>query len=248
MTVGLFVPCYIDQFYPGVARAVLEILERGGASVQVPEAQTCCGQPLANSGHETETFELMHRTASLFADCDRIVCPSGSCSYHIREHYEKVPQSEEIVHLRRNVREFCRFLDDYPEFIPDRIHFPYRTGLHQSCHGLRGLRLGRASELMEPDHSIPEDLLSRAEGIELCRLGRSDECCGFGGTFAVKQEALSVQMGADRLKDHMNAGVEVITGTDSSCLMHLEGLAKRRRMPLRFLHIAEILNSTGENR
>jgi L-lactate dehydrogenase complex protein LldE len=124
------------------------------------------------------------------------------------------------------------------------VTFPHRVGLHESCHGLRGLRLGRASEIAAPAFSKVERLLRGIAGLTLMQLERPDECCGFGGTFAVTEEAVSVRMGRDRLRDHLAHGVEVITGTDMSCLMHLEGLIRRERMPLRVLHVARILNGS----
>jgi L-lactate dehydrogenase complex protein LldE len=241
MRVGLFIPCYIDQFYPSVARATLEILEKGGATVLVPDGQTCCGQPLGNSGYERFTHDLSLHTAELFDDCELIVSPSGSCTAHINEHIDRT-LSPAAERLSRRTIELTQFLHRFPEFIPREIDFPFRTGIHQSCHGLRWLRSGHSSEQMLPHFSILEELLSSVKGIEICRLDRADECCGFGGTFAVQQEAVSVSMGEDRLNDHIRNGVEVITGTDSSCLMHLEGLARRKRLPLRCLHVAEILN------
>jgi L-lactate dehydrogenase complex protein LldE len=121
------------------------------------------------------------------------------------------------------------------------VRFPHRVGLHNSCHGLRELRLGRSSERMEADYSLARQLLQLVEGIELVELKRPDECCGFGGTFAVSEEAVSCQMGLDRIADHEQAGAEVITAGDMSCLMHLEGLLRRQKKPIRVMHIAQIL-------
>lgn len=246
MVVGLFIPCYIDQFYPQTARATLELLESTGVEVVVPEGQTCCGQPLANSGYEPDAVSVMEQLADTFSGVDHIVSPSGSCIHHIRHHYDILEQRPVVRHLRENSFELCQFLSHHPELNLPAARFPFRTGLHQSCHGQRGLRLASSSERMEPAFSVVGDLLKRVDGLELVSLNREDECCGFGGTFAVTEEAVSVRMGKDRVADHLQNGVEVITGTDLSCLMHLEGIIRRDGLPLRILHVAEILNATVE--
>ncbi|WP_448519419.1 (Fe-S)-binding protein [Rhodoflexus sp.] len=243
MKIGLFVPCYIDQFYPQVAIATLEIFERLGIQVGYPTDQTCCGQPMANSGMESEALPAMQLLVKNFTDFEYIVAPSGSCVYHIRKHYDTLPQTEEVQHVRKHTYELCEFLTDVLQITDLGASFPFRTGLHQSCHGQRGLRLAQSSELVAPPFSKVEQLLSKVKGIQLTTLRRTDECCGFGGTFAVSEEAVSVKMGLDRIADHTAAGTQVITGTDTSCLMHLEGLLKRQKSNMRVMHIAEILNS-----
>ncbi len=238
MKVGLFAPCYVDQFYPRVAVATLELLERLGCDVAYPCEQTCCGQPMANAGC-AEDAEATHRhAAACFEAFDYVVGPSGSCVLHLREHVE---ETDAVRYY-----ELCQFLVEVlrVEHLP--ASFSGRVGLHASCHGLRGLRLARASERQEPPFDYVACLLDMVEGVERVALDRPDECCGFGGMFAVQEEAVSVRMGADRLDDHLRHGVEVVTGTDMSCLMHLEGLIRRRNLPLRVLHVAEILNGSGE--
>ncbi|MEZ4699222.1 MAG: (Fe-S)-binding protein [Rhodothermales bacterium] len=241
MNVALFVPCYIDQFYPGVAIATLGLLERLGCTVAVPENQTCCGQPLANAGFEAQSLPIMEGFADTFGRFDYIVSPSGSCVLHVKEHFGGLGDAAMVQRLHDRTYELCQFLVDVLRVDRLDARFPHRVGIHESCHGLRGLRLGKSSERNEPAYSKPRQLLEMVEGIELVDLDRSDECCGFGGTFAVNEEALSVKMGRDRLNDHARHGVEVITGTDMSCLMHLQGLGRRERRPVRFLHVAEIL-------
>lgn len=243
MKIGLFVPCYIDQFYPQVAISTLEILERLGLTVKYPLEQTCCGQPMANSGMESEALPAMQLLIKNFADFDYIVAPSGSCVYHVRKHYDILPQTDVVCHVRNRTYELCEFLTDVLKITDLGASFPFKTGLHQSCHGQRGLRLAQSSELVAPPFSKVRDLLERVRGIQLVDLRRADECCGFGGTFAVSEEAVSVKMGLDRIADHIAAGAEVITSTDTSCLMHLEGLLKRQKSRVRVMHIAEILNS-----
>ncbi|MCS6967766.1 MAG: (Fe-S)-binding protein [Cytophagales bacterium] len=243
MKIGLFIPCYIDQFYPQVAIATLEILEKLGLDVTYPLDQTCCGQPMANSGMETAALPAMQLMIKNFSNFDYIVTPSGSCAYHVRKHYDILPQTQEVYHVRKHTYELCEFLTDILNITDLGAHFPFKTGLHQSCHGLRGLRLAQSSEIVGKNFSKVRTLLENVKGITLVELQRPDECCGFGGTFAVSEEAVSVSMGLDRIADHITAGAEVITGTDVSCLMHLEGLLKRQKSPVRVMHIAQILNS-----
>ena len=247
MRIALFIPCYINQFYPQVGIATLQLLEKLGQDVFYPHDQTCCGQPLANSGFEGDavrTYDLFVRN---FQDYDYIVAPSGSCVYHVRHHFDIIPQSAEVSHVREKTFELCDFLVNILKIDKIEARFPHKVGLHQSCHGLRGLRLGQSSELMGPGNpSVVRQLLAGVEGLELVELTRADECCGFGGTFAVAEEAVSVKMGTDRLSDHLKNGAEVITATDMSCLMHLEGLVRRRNLPLQIKHVAEILNSKNK--
>lgn len=242
MHIALFVPCYIDQFYPEVAIATLELLEKLGCAVVCPPDQTCCGQPMANAGYERESLETMRLFVENFTPFDYVVAPSGSCVLHVREHYGTLPQTDAVRRVRARTYELCQFLTDVLQVEVLDAVFPHRVGLHRACHGLRGLRLGHASELNAPDFSKVRRLLRLVEGIDLVALDRPDECCGFGGTFAVTEEALSVKMGRDRLRDHLRHGAEVITSTDMSCLMHLDGLIRRQRLPVRVMHVAEILN------
>jgi L-lactate dehydrogenase complex protein LldE len=247
MKVGLFIPCYINQLYPQVGIATLELLEKLNVNVKYPSGQTCCGQPMANSGYERESIGACHNLVENFKDFDYIVTPSGSCAYHVKKHYNIIDQTPEVEKVRETIYELCDFIVNILKIKNVGALFSAKIGVHKSCHGLRGLRLGSCSELVEEPFSYIEDLLNEVEGVELMQLKRSDECCGFGGTFAVAEEAVSVKMGKDKIKDHLESGVEVITATDTSCLMHLEGLITRNNQPLRVLHIAEILNSQVAN-
>jgi L-lactate dehydrogenase complex protein LldE len=244
MKVGLFIPCYINQLYPQVGKATLELLEKLKVDVAYPSGQTCCGQPMANSGFEYESVGACNNFVSNFKDFDYIVTPSGSCAYHVKKHYDIIPQTNDVVNVRNNVYELCDFILNILKIKDLGASFPYKVGVHKSCHGLRGLRLGSCSEVVGPYFSYIEELLKEVKGVEIMPVKRSDECCGFGGTFAVTEEAVSVKMGKDKIKDHLQSGVEVITATDTSCLMHLEGLVNRNNQPLKILHIAEILNSS----
>jgi L-lactate dehydrogenase complex protein LldE len=247
MTVGLFIPCYINQFYPKVAVASLELLEKQGLKVEYPLNQTCCGQPLANSGFEkigVKTYDLF---VNNFCHYDYIVAPSGSCVHQVKEHFEIIEQTDEVVNVRSRIFEISEFLVKILGKENFNSYFPYRVGLHQSCHGLRGLDLGKPSEILGEYYSVVKKLLNNVKGIELVELEREDECCGFGGTFAVTEEAVSVKMGVDRIEDHIEHRAEVITATDMSCLMHLEGIIRKRKLPIKVKHIVEILNSSSSN-
>lgn len=247
MKVGLFIPCYIDQFYPQVGIATLSLLEKLGCEVGYPQGQTCCGQPMANSGFEHLTTGCNTLFVDHFRDYDYIVGPSGSCVLHIKDHLHVEGKEEAATHIRKHIYELAEFLTDvlHVESLP-AAKFPHKVGVHVSCHGQRGLGLSQMSELVAAPFSKPQQLLQMVEGLELVNLKRTDECCGFGGTFCVFEEAVSVKMGKDRITDHVNNGAEYITGNDVSCLMHLEGILRRQNSPVKVLHIAEILNACYE--
>ncbi|GMQ80550.1 MAG: (Fe-S)-binding protein [Planctomycetia bacterium] len=242
MRVGLFIPCYIDQVYPDVGVATLELLERHGVEVDFPEAQTCCGQPMANTGCTEETRPLAVKFLRIFKDYEYVVCPSASCVAMVRHHYDDylrgLPGFES---LKSRVLELCEFLVDVLRV--ERVDgcFPHRVGLHQSCHGLRELREASGTECVVPPFNKVRQLLATLDGIDIADLQRADECCGFGGTFSVIEEAVSGMMGLDRIADHEQAGVEVITAVDMSCLMHLAGLIRRQGKSIGVMHIAQIL-------
>ena len=243
MKIGLFIPCYIDQFYPQVGIATLELLERLGCEVEYPMQQTCCGQPLANSGMEKEARPVYEHFVKTFQGFNYIVAPSGSCTYHVRHHYDILGQKEAVKDVRKKTVDLVEFLTDVLKIEKINAIFPHKIGLHQSCHGLRGLRLGKSSELMVPEFSKTSYLLGLVEGLEIVPLGRTDECCGFGGTFAINEPAISVKMGKDRIADHLDNGAEFIVSNDMSCLMHMEGLIKRNKKNIQVKHLAEILNN-----
>ncbi len=243
MKVALFVPCYVDQIYPQVAHATVRVLERLGVEVVFPEEQTCCGQPMANAGFAEDAAPLARRFLEVFGGFDHVVCPSGSCTSMVRNHYDPFLAGRPgFEALKRGTYELCEFLTDVLAVGRLAGRYPHKVGLHRSCHGLRELRLGSSSERMDqPRFDKVGQLLAGLEGIELVPISRPDECCGFGGTFAVVEEAVSCLMGRDRIADHLHAGAEVITGTDVSCLMHLDGLARRAGQAVRFRHVAEVL-------
>jgi L-lactate dehydrogenase complex protein LldE len=242
MTVGLFIPCYVDQFYPQVAIASLQLLEKLGCSVDYPAGQTCCGQPMANSGYEHLAQSCNRLFVKNFDKYDYIVCPSGSCTLHIKEHLHDDKNETAAANIRSKVYELTEFLTDVLQVKNSKASFPYKVGMHQSCHGQRGLHISQMTELVGSPFSKPMQLLKMVKGLEIIHLDRNDECCGFGGTFCVAEEAVSVKMGKDRVADHLQHHAEYITGVDMSCLMHMEGILKRQNKTVKVIHIAEILN------
>ena len=243
--VGLFIPCYVDQFFPQVGIATVELLEKLKIEVEFPAEQTCCGQPMANTGCAADTRPVARKFVEIFKNYEYVVCPSGSCTSMVRNHYAEfftgTPEAAAYEHVRSSTFELCEFLVDVLQVEGFTGSFPHKVGVHQSCHGLRELRLGSCSErVVEPFNKVNQ-LLQTLDDIEIVELSRKDECCGFGGTFAVNEEAVSCMMGKDRLADHLQAGSEIITGADMSCLMHMGGLISREKMPLKVMHVVEIL-------
>ncbi|RAV99289.1 (Fe-S)-binding protein [Pseudochryseolinea flava] len=243
MKVGLFIPCYVDQFYPKVAIATLELLERLGIDVYYPVNQTCCGQPMANAGFEHLSDKNNKLFIHNFTGFDYIVSPSGSCSLHIKDHLHTRGDDSAAAAIRSRVMELTEFLTDVVQVRSLTSRFHFKVGLHQSCHGQRGLAIAQMSELVAKPFSKSESLLKMVGGLELISLDRKDECCGFGGTFCISEEAVSVKMGKDRIADHIQHDADFITGSDMSCLMHLDGILRRQKSKVRVVHIAEILNA-----
>ena len=256
MTAALFVPCYIDQFYPHVAVAALTVLERLGVRVDVPEGAACCGQPSANAGFGRAGHSTIERFVDVYAPYERIIVLSGSCAVHVRLHAREV-----VVHGNRaddagtgvaeRTTEFCTYLHDelgVAHVAQLGAALEARAAVHIGCHGLRGLGLAKPSELQERPFDKVRALLGTVRGLELADLTRPDECCGFGGTFSVGEPAVSVKMGRDRLRDFTSHGSQAVVSTDMSCLMHLDGLARRERIPLPMYHVAELLAGTARAR
>lgn len=247
MRIGLFIPCYIDQFYPQVGLATLRALERFApeATIEFPSEQTCCGQPMANTGCVDQAIPLAERFLAVFGEFDYVVAPSGSCVAMVRLHYDDLLAGRPgLADLKARTFELCEFLVDVLGVEQVDGDFPHRVGLHQSCHGLRELRLGAPSEIravVDESANKVRRLLASLAGVSFAELERPDECCGFGGTFAVGEEAVSCMMGEDRLADHRRADTEVLVAADMSCLMHLDGLQRRGGDPLPVMHVAQIL-------
>jgi L-lactate dehydrogenase complex protein LldE len=256
MKSALFVPCYVDQFYPHVAIAALTVLERLGVQVDVPEGAACCGQPSANAGFGRDGHSTIERFVDVYAPYERIIVLSGSCAVHVRLHASEVVAhggrtDAAGAHVAERTTEFCSYLHD--ELGVGHVAglgavFEGRAAVHIGCHGLRGLGLAKPSELQERPFDKVRALLGTVRGLELADLSRPDECCGFGGTFSVGEPAVSVKMGRDRLRDYTSHGTQAVVSTDMSCLMHLDGLARRERVPLPMYHVAEVLAGTARAR
>jgi L-lactate dehydrogenase complex protein LldE len=247
MTVALFVPCYIDQLYPKVAIDALTVLERLGVKVAVPSEAACCGQPLANAGFGREGTPALARFVRTFASYERVVVLSGSCALHVRAHAREISSlSGDGARVAERTTEFCAFLHDeigLGAVAALGATFARRVGIHIGCHALRGLGLARPTEIQAVSFDKVRALLDTVRGLEVTELARPDECCGFGGTFAIAEPEVSAKMGRDRLRDYVAGGAESIVSTDVSCLMHLGGLARRHGGVLSMLHVAEVLAS-----
>lgn len=242
MKVALFIPCYVNTIYPEVGVASYKLLSYLGVEVEYPLKQTCCGQPLANAGFERRALPLCDHFEKLFGGYDYIVAPSASCVAFVKNHYPSLLESEgKGSSCSEKVYEICEFLYDVLKIDRLPTKFPHKVSIHNSCHGVRELRLSAASELNIPHFSKAKSLLQLVEGIELLEPKQSDECCGFGGMFAIEEGATSSCMGHDKLLSHIETGTEYITGTDSSCLMHLQGIKMRENLPVKLIHVAEIL-------
>jgi L-lactate dehydrogenase complex protein LldE len=241
--IGLFIPCYVNEFYPNVAIDTLTLLEKFGYSVDYPLAQTCCGQPLANTGNEAHAQSCYNNFVNIFAAYDYIVCPSGSCVYHVKHHYDIIKQSAEVTKVRTNTYDLVDFLTTFCDIKRFKKTYSKQIGIHLSCHALRGLNQATPSEISSESPSFAKiyNLLQNINGIKITTLSNKDECCGFGGAFSIYEDQISVKMGKDRLDDHINNNTQVITSGDMSCLMHLSGIIKRNKINLEIKHIAQIL-------
>ena len=248
MRIALFVPCYVDQLKPDVGLAALDVFDALGFETVYPEDQTCCGQPFLTAGEVDRGRSLGRHFIDVFEDFDEIVTLSGSCAAMVRRQLPLLVPGSRAEDVAGRTREFCEFLVEHGAACKPLGRFPDRVGLHASCHALRDLRLGTPSETREPERVDPaRSLLASIDELELIDLTRPDECCGFGGLFSIEEEAVSCQMGLDRLADHRGAGARVITSTDISCLLHLDGLAQKNGFSVRTMHVAEILASSLRN-
>jgi L-lactate dehydrogenase complex protein LldE len=244
MRVGLFIPCYVDAFFPEVGIATLELLEKLGCSVEYPLEQTCCGQPMANSGCQDDAAAAEALFVRCFEQFDTVVGPSGSCVHHVRQHLDAIAQTPEVRKVRSRTRELVEFLhDDLKVTSFPWAAFAHKVGIHDGCNAVRGLGHSRPSELVNaPYFSKTRDLLGAVRDIQVVEIDRRDECCGFGGSFCVTDEAVSARMGEDRVQDFDRHGVEFIASADMSCLMHMKGVIDRLKLPLKAVHIAQVLN------
>lgn len=239
MRVGLFIPCYVDALYPQVGVATYRLLRKLKLNVVYPERQTCCGQPMANGGFERMSEHLAERFEDKFRDFDYVVTPSVSCAAFVRVNYPQI--LDHACQTPEKTMELVEFLHDILKVRELPGSFPHVVSVHNSCHGVRELGLSSPSELQIKPFNKIVDLLQLKDGITVKEPDRKDECCGFGGMFAVEEPYVSRRMGNDKVKAHMATGAEIVTGSDCSCLMHMQGVAARQKYPVKFMHVAEIL-------
>lgn len=243
MKTGLFIPCYVDAIYPEVGIATYKLLMNLGVDVYYPERQTCCGQPMANAGFEGKALSMAAHFEELFNGCDYVVAPSASCAAFVKLNYGRLLGQSHKCEAAGRTTDVVEFLHDVLKVKSLPGHFPHVVSIHNSCHGVRELGLSSPSERNIPRFSKIKDLLSLVDGITVREPERVDECCGFGGMFSIEETAVSTQMGRDKLQRHINTGAEYITGPDSSCLMHLEGIARREKKDIKFIHVVQILSA-----
>lgn len=242
MKIGLFIPCYVDALYPEVGVATYKLLTSLGLDVEYPLNQTCCGQPMANAGFEAMAGKEAVAFDEKFSAFDYVVAPSASCAAFVKLNHPRLLEGQNHACLAsKKIMDVVEFLHDVvkPQSLPGR--FPHVVSIHNSCHGVRELGLSSPSERNIPRFSKIKDLLTLVDGITVKEPERVDECCGFGGMFSVEEPDVSVQMGTDKIERHMATGAEYITGPDSSCLMHMQGIAKRLNKPIKFIHVVQIL-------
>ncbi len=245
MRVSLFITCYTDLLFPATGQAVVTLLERLGHQVEFNPAQTCCGQMHYNTGYQRETLPLLRKFVEQFENAEVICAPSGSCVAMIREHYPKLAATAGDPALAQAIATLAPRVYELTELLVKRLgledvgaYYPHRVTYHPSCHSLRLLRVGDA----------PIKLLQNVRGLELVSLPNQEECCGFGGTFAVKNAETSAAMLAEKVRCILDTQAEICTAGDNSCLMHIFGSLHRQRSGVRTVHIAEILASTEEGK
>lgn len=241
MQVALFIPCYVNAVFPEVGMASLHLLQQLGVDVVYPKGQTCCGQPMGNAGFEQEARHLAEHFQALFGQYDYVVGPSASCVSFVRDHYNALLPGH-TCEAQKGVYEICEFIHDVIRPTKLNVSFPHKVSIQNSCHGVRLLGLSSPSERNVPYYNKLRNLLSLVDGIEIVEPERRDECCGFGGMFAVEEHAVSGQMGRDKVMRHVNTGAEYIVGADCSCLMHQNGIIAREKLNIKTLHIAQILS------
>lgn len=243
MRVALMVTCINDALYPSTGQAVVRLLRRLGVEVEFPQAQTCCGQPMVNTGYLDEAVPVLRTFVDAFAGYDAVVTPSGSCAGSARHQHSIVAGrsgdealQDAVAKIAPNVYELSEFLVDVLGVTDVGAYYPHRVTYHPTCHSLRMLGVG----------DRPQRLLEAVRGIRLVDLPGADQCCGFGGTFAVKNADTSIAMGADKARHIRETGAEIVVAGDNSCLTHIGGVLSRQRSGVRTVHLAEILASTEE--
>ncbi len=241
--VALFATCFNDVMWPETPKAVVQLLRRLGCDVEFPLDQTCCGQMFTNTGYADEAIPAVRNFAATFAGYDAVVAPSGSCVGSVRHQHRDIAVRAGDIRLQAEVDAVVPTVYELSEFLVDVLgvtdvgaYFPHRVTYHPTCHSLRMLRVG----------DRPLRLLAAVRGIDLVELPDAEQCCGFGGTFAMKNADTSVAMGSDKARAARDTGAEVLVAGDNSCLAHIGGLLSRQRSGMRVMHLAEILASTED--
>ena len=245
MHTALFITCFNDTLFPETGRATIEVLERLGIEADFPLEQTCCGQMHFNTGYQREAIPLVRRFVEVFKAYEAVVSPSGSCAGMVRELYPMAAELANDKRLSAEVEELAPKVFELSEFLVKKLgvtdvgaYYPHRVTYHPTCHSLRMLEVGDA----------PLKLLRAVRGIDFVELQEAEQCCGFGGTFAVKNADTSIAMLSDKLRHVLETEAEICTAGDNSCLMHIGGGLKRQRAGVRTVHLAQILASTEERK
>ena len=244
MRTALFITCLADALFPEVGKATVRVLERLGQDVEFPSEQTCCGQMHVNTGYQKQALPLVERFAKVFAPYDAVVAPSGSCVGSVRHQHAMIAKRfgspslvEQVEAVAAKTYELSEYLVDVLGVTDVGAYFPHRVTYHPTCHSLRMLGVG----------DKPIKLLHAVEALELIELQAADQCCGFGGTFAIKNADTSTAMLADKMRHVLDTGAEICTAGDSSCLMHIGGGLSRIRASAKTLHLAQILAATRKD-
>jgi len=235
MTIQLFIPCFVDQLFPQTAFNMIKVLEKAGCEVKYNTEQTCCGQPAYNAGFRTEAKEVCNKFIKDFSGTDYIVAPSASCVGFVRNYYPKIFENSsrhnEVKDLQKRTFEFSEFLVNVLKVEKTGAVLNAKATYHDSCAGLRECKI----------KTEPRKLLANVKGLELAEMNDVETCCGFGGTFAVKFDTISVSMADQKANNALATGAEYIISTDLSCLMHLDGYIKQKKLSLKTMHLADVL-------
>jgi len=244
MKITLFITCFNDTMFPETGKAMVRLLERLGHTVEFPMEQTCCGQMHFNTGYQEETIPLVRHFVDVFGEAEAIVAPSASCVAMVREYYPQLAVKANDDQLKAQVKEMIPKVFELSEFLVKKLgvedvgaYYPHRVTYHPTCHSKRMLKIGDA----------PLKLLRNVKGLDLVELPASEECCGFGGTFAIKNAETSVAMLSDKMRHIRETEAEACTACDNSCLMHIGGGLHRQQSGVETVHLAEILASTEDD-
>lgn len=235
--IRLFISCLVDNFFPEVGEAMVRVLSGMGLEIEFPQNQTCCGQPAFNSGHREEARKVSSHFLHVFGDRDEaIVCPSGSCVSMVKHYYAELfrNDSEELSRAERissNIYEFSEFVFQRKETLNPDSAYRGRVTFHDSCHALRELGIS----------SQPREIIESLDGVELVEMEMADACCGFGGTFSIKYPEVSKSMLQEKTDSILDSGADAVVSTDMGCLMNIKGLVSRKKMPVKVLHLAELI-------